>query len=197
MIEKVKLTRGEKWKDVEGYEGIYQVSDRGRLRSVDRVVISKNGVKRKVKGRLMKQSTSNYGYKVITLRKGEIKKSHRVHRLVAESFINKEEGKTLINHKDGDKCNNRAENLEWCTNSENMKHAFKSGLKQPSNPNKNGLMQGESHSRSKLTERDVLFIRKNAKVNGGEFSNVELASKYNVTKSTIGYIVKEKTWVHL
>ena len=196
-MEKVKLTREEKWKDIEGYEGIYQVSDGGRIRSVDRVVISKNGVKREVKGQLMKQSTSKYGYKVIILRKDGIKKNHRVHRLVAESFINKEKGKTLINHKDGNKRNNRVENLEWCTNSENMKHAFKKDLKQPSNPNKHGLMQGETHSRSKLTERDVLFIRENSKVNGGVYSNVELASKYDVTKSTIGYIVKEKTWTHL
>ena len=187
----------EIWKDIEGYEGCYQVSNEGNLRSLDRVVKGKNKINKTLKGRSLKSTVTAYGYKAVVFRKNGKKENFRTHRLVAQSFLNNVEKKPLINHIDGDKTNNVVSNLEWCTDSENMKHAFATGLKEPSNPNKNGLTQGSKHHNSKLVEKEVMFIRKNAKKSGGKFYNVELARGFNVSKVSIGLIVDGKTWKHV
>src|SRR5690625_2037351 len=159
-MEKVKLTQcAEIRKDIKGYEGVYQIYNLGNLRSLTRVICDKRGKTKTIKGKLLKASTTAQGYKTVVLRKGKVKENFRIHRLVAQAFIENEDDKPYVNHLDGDKTNNRVNNLEWCTNSENMKHAFETGLKEPSNPNKNGLMQGSNHHKSKLTEKDVIFIR--------------------------------------
>src|SRR5690625_7858572 len=117
----------ENWKPVVGYEGIYEVSSLGRVRSKDRKVW--NGrVYYDKKGRILKQSKTTTGYWKVELYKNRKKKSKKVHRLVAKSFIPRVKGKELINHKDGDPLNNKVSNLEWCNQSENMKHAYEIGL---------------------------------------------------------------------
>lgn len=117
----------ENWKPVVGYESFYEVSDRGRVRSKDRQVWNGRGFYNK-KGRILKQSKTTTGYWKVELSKDGEKKSKKVHRLVAESFIPLSKGKPLINHKDGNPLNNKVENLEWCNQSENMKHAYETGL---------------------------------------------------------------------
>lgn len=113
----------EIWKDIEGYEGHYQVSNLGRVKSF----------KSSFSGRIIK-IRNNKGYGMVDLRNTEGKKTFPlVHRLVAKHFLKKIEGKNYINHKDGDKLNNRIDNLEWCTHSENMKHAYKNNLCSPNN----------------------------------------------------------------
>lgn len=195
------ITKGgiimEVWKDIKGYEGIYQVSNLGNLKSLTRIIYDKNGVNKTIKGKPLKASTTLYGYKTVVFRNGKNKENFRVHRLVAKAFIKNEKDKPYVNHLDGDKTNNKVTNLEWCTNSENMKHAFKTGLKRPSNPNKNGLTQGSKHHNSKLTECDVIFIRKNSRHSGGTMKNIELAEMFKVTKVTIGYVVNNKIWKHI
>lgn len=195
---KVKLTHcSEVWKDIKGYEGVYQVSNYGNLRSLTRTIDDKNGKIKIIKGKSLKASTTSYGYKSVVFRNGLNKENLRVHRLVAQAFIENKDNKPYVNHLDGNKANNRVDNLEWCTNSENMKHAFGTGLKEPSNPNKNGLTQGSKHHKSKLTEKDVIFIGSNSKANGGFMKNTELAEKFGVTKVTIGYVVNNKIWKHV
>ena len=108
----------EIWKDINGYEGVYQVSNLGRVRSLDRFVNSVNG-KRKVKGQIMNFTTRS-GYNVLILRKYNIKKSKQVHRLVAEAFIQNTNNKPFVNHKDFNRKNNNVENLEWVTQKENV-----------------------------------------------------------------------------
>ena len=123
----------EIWKDIEGYEGLYQISNLGNVRSLDRVrkQFNHNGIaKIKYKGRtLKKQLQKQTGYNTVTLydnsRKGKIKS---VHRLVAETFLENKNNYPVINHKDGNKQNNNVNNLEWCTISHNVKHAYKTGL---------------------------------------------------------------------
>lgn len=116
----------EVWKPIDGYEGIYQVSSLGRVRSLDRTVqsTSKNGKCYHVslKGRILAQSDAGKGYLKVGLRKnGEIEERY-VHRLVAFAFVEGYRKGFVINHKDEDKHNNRADNLEWITQKENLNY---------------------------------------------------------------------------
>lgn len=104
----------EIWKDVKGYEGLYQVSNMGRVRSVARVVTWKNQQTKSYKSRMMKIREKN-GYRVVSLYKNHKSKDNRVHRLVADAFIENPNNLPFINHIDEDKSNNKVDNLEWCT----------------------------------------------------------------------------------
>ena len=114
----------EVWKDIKGYEGMYQCSSLGNIRSLDRIVICKNGrIDHKI-GTTMKLRQNKNGYMQIGLTKHNVRKMTYVHRLIAETFIENPDNKSQINHKDGDKLNNSVENLEWVTASENLKHSY-------------------------------------------------------------------------
>ena len=106
--------RVEIWKDYKDYEGLYQASNLGRLRSLDRWVKSKSGSVRLCKGKILKLCTDKYGYLKVSLYKNNKVKTYYVHRLVAEAFIPNPENLPEVNHKDENKLNNNAENLEWC-----------------------------------------------------------------------------------
>lgn len=121
----------EIWKDIEGYEGLYQVSNLGRVRSINHY--RNNNTSGYVqKGRILKQTlTANYMY--IKLSRNGKTKAFRVHRLVAEMFIPNPEKKPYINHLNAIRTDNRVSNLEWCTQSENVKHSYNLGYsKSPS-----------------------------------------------------------------
>ena len=114
----------EIWKDIIGYEGIYQVSNTGKVRKINGNAYNYS----KPKVFMLKQVGNGTGYMKVFLHRDNKCKQPLVHRLVAEAFIPNPEGKPYINHKDGIKTNNVVDNLEWCTNSENMRHAFETGL---------------------------------------------------------------------
>lgn len=125
------MDRLEIYKDVKGYEDYYQVSDMGNVRSKDRYVNnSRGGNKRLIKGKVLAQ-TPYCGYNTICFCvNGVIKqKIGKVHRMVAEAFIENVDNKRCVNHKDGNKLNNDVFNLEWVTYSENTIHAINTGLK--------------------------------------------------------------------
>lgn len=110
----------ENWRDIKEYEGLYQVSNFGRVRSLDRYVNNrhKNGNKL-VKGKLLKQVKLSGGYLGVTLCKNNVIKTHSVHRLVAQAFKPNPQNKKCVNHLNKIRTDNRAENLEWCTYKEN------------------------------------------------------------------------------
>jgi len=109
----------ENWKAAQGTNGKIQISDEGRVRST----------LRNPAGTILKATPDQKGYMRISITIDRVKTTHKVHRLVAEHFISKAPvGREQINHKDGNKANNRVNNLEWCSCRENAEHAIKTGL---------------------------------------------------------------------
>lgn len=118
----------EIWADIPNYEGLYQVSNLGRIRSLDKIVDNKRGIYKKY-GRIKTISNASYGYKSVGLCKDGVRKTWLIHILVAKAFIPNPLGKRTINHINCNKTDNRVCNLEWATYSENIKHAFAHGKK--------------------------------------------------------------------
>lgn len=117
----------EEWKDVLGYEGLYMVSNKGRVMSLDRIIHKKNGRDEFKKGRIMsiRHNARINVYEVYLSNQGK-RQAKKIHRMVAESFIYNDDphNKTTVNHIDGDRGNNCVDNLEWSSYSENLKHAY-------------------------------------------------------------------------
>ena len=161
------------WKDIKCYEGFYQVNNLGKVKSLVR--------KGNLKERILKPSVGLNKYLHVVLCKNGQLKTFSVHRLVAEAFILNPNNRSCINHKDGDKLNNKVWNLEWATYKENMRHADTTGLRN---------VKGEAHSLAKLTKADVIQIREsNLKQN-------KLAKIYKVSQSLISLIKHNKNWKH-
>jgi len=164
----------EQWKEVVGYEGLYLVSSLGRIKSYKRLG--------NYRTRIKNDRLNRGGYKLIDLCKNSKNKTHTVHRIVAVAFLPNPFNKLTINHKNGIKSDNRLKNLEWATISENLKHAFKTGLKKP------------TRWMAILTERQVKEIRRLRK-NG--LTNKELAKKYGVSSSAITNVTTRIRWKHV
>lgn len=113
----------EIWKDIPGYEGRYQASNLGRIRSLDRKEPNGWGTQSLIRGRMLQPFDSNWGYLRVTLSGGGRCVKHLVHRLVALSFVPNPDGKPEVNHINGDKQDNRPENLEWVSASANQLHS--------------------------------------------------------------------------
>lgn len=132
----------ENWKQIQGYEGHYEISDLGRVRSIQR--IAWNGFKNHIlKGRILKIGTFTNGYKNVCLCKNGIVKRFLLHRLVASHFIDNPYNLPEVNHEFGDKSDNRACVLSWMDKSQNNKHAFRIGLRVGKSAS------GKDHSSSK------------------------------------------------
>lgn len=119
--------KNEIWKDIDGFENLYQISNYGRLKSLG----SNNNSTAINKDIIRKTFPNSKNYLSCLIYKNSVKKQARLHRLVAQAFIPNPHNKPQVNHIDGNKQNNRIDNLEWCTNSENQLHAYKNGLEKP------------------------------------------------------------------
>ena len=166
------IMKNEIWKEIEGYEGKYFVSNFGRIKSMPNKSWNSERILKPLKQE----------YCLIDLCKNAKVKKFYIHRIVAKTFILNNENKPDVNHINGDKHDNRLENLEWVTKSENQKHAAKLGLIN---------CKGSRNSQSKLTEEIVLSIFKSNK------RNVELSKEYNISQPTICDIRKGRSWKHL
>jgi hypothetical protein len=161
----------EIWKDVKGYEGLYQVSNQGNL-----LIIKKS--------RLAKPLLVKNGYLLVDLYKGGIKKRISLHRLVLLTFIKNTQNKSQVNHINGIKTYNRIENLEWCTASENQIHSLKTGLRR--------VLKGEDCD-SKLTESQARIIKYGLK----SLTQKNISDIYNISRVTVSDIRRGKSWKHI
>lgn len=175
----------EVWKDIKGYEGHYQVSDLGRVKSLSRVVKSRVGVFGTKKEIILKTFKNGDGYLKYKLCINGKEKSVISHRLVANEFLENPFNKPQVNHKNGIKYDNRVDNLEWVTSSENVIHSLANNLKIP--------QKGSEHGMSKLTEKEVLEIR----AIGRTKTLKEVGKMYNVDMSLISLILLNKIWNHV
>lgn len=166
----------EVWKDVKGYEGIYKVSNFGRVKSL--------GNEFSRKERLLKPSLQSKGYLTVVLQKNGIRNMVLVHRLVAEYFVSNPLNKPQVNHINGVKTDNNIENLEWVSHRENLDHAIKNNL----------TLKGEENRNSKLKDVDVVKIH--FLLQKG-ITTKELSESYNVSYSTIDGIRTNRYWKHL
>lgn len=173
----------EIWKDVPEFEGKYQVSNLGRVRSLPRFV--KRGLAKTdahpVKGKIRKLAKDKKGYNRVGLCSDGVLTTHKVHRLVAKCFIENPRELPQVNHKNGIKDDNRVENLEWCNNSQNQIHAYSKGL--------NTTKSGAEHCRASLTDEQVEEIRATEKYYG---MFVKLANKFGVHPDTISNVYYKK-----
>ncbi len=175
----------EVWKDIKNYEGNYQVSDLGRVKSLARIVESRKGVFHNKKQIILKTFKNGDGYLKYKLCINGKEKSVIAHRLVANEFLENPLNKPQVNHKNDIKDDNRVENLEWVTSSENVIHSLANNLKIP--------QKGSEHGMSKLTEKEVLEIR----AIGRTKTLKEVGKIYNVDLSLISLILLNKIWIHV
>ena len=170
----------EEWRDIPNFEG-YQVSSLGKVKGIDRLKKGRNTL-RLIRGQELKQSPNKKGYLETRLRKNGTH-TRLIHKLVSSAFLTKPEHCTQINHINGIKTDNRIENLEWVTQSENQLHAYKLGL-QPSRA-------GENNSNTKITDKNVTLLKQ--LYNSG-MSIVEVSNSININVSIIRQIIYGKTW---
>ena len=166
----------EKWAAIAGFEGLYEVSDRGSIRSLDRVSL----IPRKVKGRPLKPSLNGAGYLSVCLYKDGIGQPCRVHSLVIAAFVAPVE----CGHNNGDRLDNRADNLRWVTKSENQLDRARHGTD----------CRGERHPAAKLTRAEVIGIRYLLKL--GTKQRL-IAEKFGVSTGHVAAIGRRKTWAWL
>lgn len=178
----------EEWKNIPYTEGKYQASSSGKIRRVHKAVSPT----------LLAGGVINKGYRVHTIFYKGRRRTALTHRLVYETFVGPIPPDLQMNHKDGRKLNNSIDNLEAVSQSENMKHAWRTGLIPPKDPKyypNPPCLKGEENPRSKLTNGAVLEIRK--RHIPGIFGYKRLADEYSVSKHTIWAIINRKAWVHI
>lgn len=181
---------GEVWKDVKGYEGKYQVSNLGRVKSLARYRKNNGNSQTFQEEKILKQSINRNGYCIVELSLDAKRKRHSVHRLVAIAFINNDEGKEQVNHIDENKQNNHIDNLEWCTCKENMNHG--------------------SHNKKMAATKGTAVIRIDKEGNCEEFYSMSEAARQTgisqscisecvrgITKSAGGYYWRKKKAIEI
>lgn len=174
----------EKWKDIKGHEGLYQVSNMGRVRSY--AFISWNGKSSFIKrGKTLKIATTG-GKARVSLYKGAKSKSQLVSRLVAIAFLPNRENKRCVCHKDDNPLNNDVKNLFWGTHQENMRDCIMKG--------RFNACKGEKHYDAKLTSKNVKIIKR-LLLDG--LSIREIAQQFFVHVATISDIKHKRTWKHI
>ena len=167
------VERIEEWKDIPNYDGIYTASTLGRFKSQ----MKHNGTNE----RILRQTPTRKGYLSLGLYKNKNRISFLAHRLVAETYIENPLNLPEVNHKKGNKKDNRPCAIEWSTHDDNIEHAVTNSL----------VQKGETCHKAKLTEKDVLNIR------ASSLMQKDLAVLYNISRQSISGIITRKYWKHI
>lgn len=173
----------EIWKDIAGYEGAYQVSNLGRVRSLTRIVRNGTGFCPK-NGRILRQNTNTKGYLLVGPTVNRVQRTRPVHRLVAEAFIPNPLNLPEVNHKREPKTNNRVTNLEWSSSEDNMAHAVRNGLR----------ARGDELPMTKLKPVQIPLIRKMLRQG---ISMGRIARKFGVNHGAIRGIKTGRSWRYI
>lgn len=182
----------EVWKPCPGFTTTHEVSNLGRLRSIDRICKTSRGPRRMNGKVLAIDYTHQQDYAGLQLSVNGVKKRKTVHSLVARAFhgappgpVGSRSGEYTVDHVDGDKTNNCADNLEWVTSDENRRRAIERGT----------IPRGATHPRSKLTEDDVRHMRE--LYESGEHTQTALAEQFGISPSQVSVIIRRKAWKHV
>lgn len=167
----------EEWRDIEGYDGDYQVSNLGKVRSH----------KRGNEWRPLRPSKDKDGYLAVILSKHNKQKRYRVHRLVAMAFIPNSLNLPIVEHRDDNPKNAHVDNLFWSTENDNIHHAIERNL----------ILRGEQNARAILTESVVKYLKEVCIPDDKKYGIRPLARKFKIDHSTLGDIIKGKTWKHV
>ena len=183
-------TREEIWKSVEDWEGLYEISNHGRIRSLDRIVNKSNGGRYFHRGRVLVAHPNSKGYPNVVLNHAETGRSHnaRIHRMVAKAFIPNPDNKPHVNHIDANKSNARASNLEWVTPAENCQHSWRLGR------GHTNIMPGSSNALAKLNEELVYNCRQRY-LTGTTVK--EMSVEFGVSWTTMKEAVSGVGWKHV
>jgi hypothetical protein len=178
----------EIFKDIIDYEGLYQISNLGRVKCLTKRGVFPNGGIVVHKEKIM-ATRINATYVVIGLRKNSQLNTVKVHRLVCSAFHPNQDNKPDVNHLDGNKLNNKADNVEWSTKKENAQHALKMGL------NYTNPLRGSKNSMAKLNEDKVIKIRWLYKTK--LFTQKKLGEMFEIGRGSISLIIQNKRWKHV
>jgi len=178
-------TNKEIWKAIEGYSN-YMVSSFGIVKSIERTIIDKNGVEYKKREKVLKQNINDKGYKLSYIYDANVKrKTISTHRLVAKAFISNPKKLKTVNHINGIKTDNRVENLEWLSNTDNMRHAYDNGIRA------NKHMLGNKNNK---VNYDLSIINKIKKMIKDKNTGVSIAEKFKISTSLVSIIKRNKHW---
>lgn len=174
----------EIWKDIKNLEGLYQVSNNGKIRSLDRIITYIDGRKYHYKGKILKQYIQDNGYYYILLNYKRKLYRFSISRLVLSTFVrHPKNGEEAAHFPDSDKSKNNVDNLIWCSPKENSSHKVTHKT----------LMMGNKHWNAKLSEKEVIEIRYLSKTK----TQSDISQIYNISRRTISDIIKKKTWRHI
>lgn len=171
------------WKDIKGWEGLYQINRKGNIRSLPRWTRNGKG-SFMTKGRRIKTYYKENDYECVRLSRLSVGKTYYVHKLIGIHFISNPKRKKHVNHKDCNRRNNLINNLEWSTKKEDVHHSIRFS-------SNNICRKGEDHGSAILTTKDVLSIRRSS------MKGKDLAVIYGVARSTISSIIKRRNWSHV
>lgn len=180
MIENIEI-----WRDVVNFEGFYEVSNYGNVRSVDREIKYEDGRVYSYKSKILSFNNTKQGYYSAHLYKNCVRKNRKVHIIVAETFLPNPLGLTDVNHKDGNKLNNHVDNLEWTSRLQNMQHGFSTGLINNT---------GTNHGNNIYSDEQIIHVKRLLVLRR---PHKEIEAVTGVKKGTIEQISQGRQWTHL